>query len=132
MYLITTRALLHNIKGEFLVIQRRNERMNWELPGGKLDTKISVKDNLYKELQEEIGSSNIILESDFPLVESKVLDDGKNADNIALDIIYKGTLLSQNITLSPEHMAYRWIRIEEMKYLQFTDWMRNIILKLVK
>lgn len=132
MFLITTRALLQNIKGEFLVIQRKNERMNWELPGGKLDTNISVKDNLYKELQEEIGTADLILESDFPLVESMVLEDGYKAGEVALDIVYKGTLLSQNITLSHEHMAYRWIRIEDMKYLHFTDWMRNIILKLVK
>ena len=56
-YRVATKALIKNEKGEVLLVQENSDK--WDLPGGGLDHEEAPEDGLRRELQEEIGFSDI-------------------------------------------------------------------------
>ena len=60
-YIISVYALVQNEKGEFLLLRRsENSRTNpgkWDLPGGKVNLKETLKEAVVREVLEETGIS---------------------------------------------------------------------------
>jgi 8-oxo-dGTP diphosphatase len=110
-YIISVYALLRNEKGEFLLLKRsENSRTNpekWDLPGGKVNLKETLKEAVVREVSEETGISifpgEIAGEVSFELPKKRVIA-----------IVFDGGYVVADVKLSYEHIEYSWLSLEEI------------------
>lgn len=87
-----------------LILQKPNKK--WQLPGGHVKFKETVKQGLKREVFEETGISDF----SFSLIKK----DG----NLYL---FKGNTDVCNVKLSEEHIAYKWINTQELSKYNLTN-----------
>lgn len=126
-------ALITNSANEILIIARSlTDSMPgvWETPGGGLDMGEDPHDAVIREVKEEVGLD----------VEIKnvldVIPDANEKNNIKrflLQIFYAADLVNSNqtVTLSPEHSDYRWVKPEELKDVNTSPLLKNLLKKLM-
>ena len=109
----------------FAVLKRSRPSTNprlWDLPGGNVLYGELHMDSLKKEILEETGITETLnLEPVF--VSTRVLTD---PDIYRLFIGYKGTSLSENITISKEHTEYKWVTLEEFSNLDAKETLKEV------
>jgi molecular chaperone GrpE (heat shock protein) len=99
----------------------------WEIPGGKLEKKESIKEGLLREIKEEVGG--IELEIRRPIRARKI--EFSWGDMIFIDFLAE--LKSGEIELSEEHEEFRWETAEEIaKNDEYKEWLRDLIVKAEK
>ncbi len=110
-YRFTVRGLVEK-DGKYLLLQRsksaRGEMGYWELPGGGHDFGESPKETLKREVMEETG------------IEVEVLKpfsvwDYKRPNVQIIGISLHCRYIAGEIVLSDEHVAYKWLSLEEIK-----------------
>jgi 8-oxo-dGTP diphosphatase len=119
-------ALVRNDKGEILILQRpankRHFPNKWEFPGGKLDVGETIEQAVCREAREEAGMTvtpqSLAGAVDFLVGEYRVIM-----------LILNSTSESDRVTISNEHQAYRWIRLDEALSIDFTDQVRQFIME---
>ncbi len=115
-----------SVKGVLLVDERvvllKNERDEWELPGGKLDPGEAPEDCVVREIREELGLAvecGAILDSWVYEIRS---------DAIVLIVTYGCRLLSPaNIRISHEHKAVGLFAPDAIDALAMPDGYRRFI-----
>jgi 8-oxo-dGTP diphosphatase len=117
-------ALVHNGKGEILLLQRPAEKRNfpnqWEFPGGKLDPGESIDQAVCREVREESGLS-ITADSLAGTVEFGV------KDLRVIMLVFHATSPSDRVTISHEHQAYRWVPLAQALTMDLTQQVREFI-----
>jgi 8-oxo-dGTP diphosphatase len=114
--IIVTCAVIRNEDDEVLVVQRgeaTDHPFKWEFPGGKLAPGETEEECIIREVEEEL-SMDIIICGKLPFVEH---DYG--IKQIRLIPLICDTL--DEIPFLSEHLAYQWIKPEELMSIDFSE-----------
>lgn len=93
------------------------EFQKWSIPGGRIESGISLLENLQREIKEEIGV-------DLDLNNSRLIDavDILKPDKHVVRLTYLIEVNKQiQIVLSKEHIQYKWMNINEIRFLSNLD-----------
>lgn len=106
------------------VLLLKNERNEWELPGGRIEENEQPEECLAREVYEELGITcnveNIIDSWVFEVIKGK--------------FVFIVTYLCKcsnpdNILISEEHMEHKWVRLQEMEYMIIPEGYKESIKK---
>jgi mutator protein MutT len=100
---------------EGCVVLLKNERDEWELPGGKLELGENPEHCVVREVEEELG---------IRVVVSRILDSWQYHIREGRDVVivtYACITSNANITKSPEHKEARWFTLETVPQLRMPD-----------
>ncbi len=108
-YRISVKALvLNETRDKFLITKESNGE--WEIPGGGLDWGVDVKEELQRELQEEMGlQASWIADKPSYFLAGPMR---RFAGAYAANILYETTLEHLDFTPSDECVAIDWINKE--------------------
>ena len=116
---LAVRALITDGNGHFLILKRSDhEKTNkgrWEIPGGKMDTGESFDASLKREVLEETGLTIEILH---PAGTAEQVLPALNA----VQLVMMTGAVSGGLSISNEHSAYKWARLDEIGKLELADW----------
>ncbi len=95
-------------KGAVLLV--KNDRQQWELPGGRIETGESPEQCLNREIQEELRI-DVFVQS---IIDSKLFE--VIAGKYVFLVSYRCVMSDggARIELSDEHQEYRWFHLEEL------------------
>ena len=121
---VGVKALITNDKNEILILKAtpyitKNYPDHWDLPGGRIKENDSIKETSLKEIREELSIDNIEILEHFDTHISNLKIPLDNEIVGLLLIVYKCRLPNHNIdlTLSAEHLEYKWVSVSEAKEL---------------
>lgn len=124
--LMHQKAIVYNNKGNFLALKASYKGKRWDLPGGAIDFPEGHEDALHRELQEEAG----IQITEITPIEIQT-GYNKEQDEYIVFLGYIAKAQSENIVLSDEHTAYRWVSKESFLELDVTPYLREFVEKFV-
>jgi 8-oxo-dGTP diphosphatase len=104
---VAVNAFLLN-KNTFLLLKRAQEPLIWGPPGGKMMVDEDPVLGLKREVHEETGL-------DIMVFQPVTTWFGHFNDFALLSIDYLCTCTSKSITLSDEHIDFRWLSIENLR-----------------
>ncbi len=114
-YRIAVRGLIEK-DGKYLLLQRskpsRGEMGYWELPGGGQDFGESPQEALLREIMEE---TQLEAEVHNPISVWHYVRDNR-VQIIGMTFACKA--LGTDVVLSDEHVAYKWLTIEQIKTMK--------------
>jgi 8-oxo-dGTP diphosphatase len=106
-------AVLNN--GKLLIVQRaQNEKIaagTWECPGGKAELREELETALKREIKEETGLNADVVK----ILYAAALNTDQTKQFVILTYLCKS--VDHTVTLSQEHMDYRWVTRDEAKLL---------------
>ncbi|MFH2004258.1 MAG: NUDIX domain-containing protein [Bacteroidota bacterium] len=142
MYRKGVSAIIINKKNEFLLVNLESfEDKYFAIPGGGVEQEETLKDAVYRELNEELNiekkSLLLIGKSDLPIMIKfktiKFNDDGKEFDGMeryffGFEFIGDEKMIIPN---SGEVRSYKWIAYDELKnYLLFDNQLQETLEKI--
>ena len=98
-----------------LIMEPSNSPGKWDIPGGRIDIGENYNDALIRELKEEVGFVNVV-------VQGVVDYDIWYTEKRNLPICAIAHLISTEETdliLSHEHLSYEWVTREDLKKYTF-------------
>lgn len=115
VYHLGIKALVQNVNGDILLLQVNVKKLSgnasayWDLPGGRVQKGDTINDTLRREVEEEIGISDITDIQQIGMVLSNIripVDD----DTVGLILgVYRCSIREEcSVTLSDEHTDYGW------------------------
>ncbi|MBI4059477.1 NUDIX domain-containing protein [Candidatus Giovannonibacteria bacterium] len=115
---LSQKALVVCRKGDILLVRRskfeHSYPRKWEFPGGKIEPGASLRENLVRELGEELGKRARIKE--IVEVHDRLLPrNHSRRPGHHVIILFFRVLLEDyegEIKLSGEHSAFRWVSLE--------------------
>lgn len=138
---IGIKALITNSEGKILLLQispaklkNKEDKVYWDIPGGRIEGDDSVELTLRKELKEEIGLVEI---GDYEFFHATIANINLPTDTepvgLALFIYTVKIPANADIVLSDEHSAMKWCDPKEaaellsVKYsTDFTDKIKSL------
>jgi mutator protein MutT len=121
---ISVKGIIFNDNNVLLL---KNERDEWELPGGRLEKYEEPEECVIREIQEELGI-NCNVEN---IIDSWVYEVFEGKSVFIVTYLCKCTDTT-NILISEEHIEYKWFRIEEIKSATMPEGYKRSIQKAVK
>lgn len=116
---LSGRALIFDQNGSILILRRSEQsRSNpgmWELPGGKPNPGETFEESLRREVREETGF-------EVDLHQSAGTADQEVRGFHVVHVILIASIRSGGLTLSDEHVEFRWVKIPELSTLDRADW----------
>ena len=130
LFLIGPRATIYNTKTKKVLLLQRNDGNNvWEIPGGKRENNEDIVDALKREVQEETG----LIINEYKLVYVSPIFENHPVLKPFLNIGYLCLVDECNVTISNEHLDYKWVSVEELSsYLDkdiYNDLLNNGMIK---
>ena len=113
---ISVKSLIFDDK-RFLLI--KNERDEWDLPGGKIEKNADVIESLVREVKEEI---NVTIDNYNILYTRKYAFRGQE---ILLIVYYSEIINDDPIRLSYENTDYDFFSFSEVNGLKLTPWAKD-------
>lgn len=104
----------HRQTGKVLLIHRTSQQISgdiWEYPIGRTKQFESLADGLKREVAEETGITSIEVERPFSTFE--FMRGEHAADNEVRAIVFAATTDQEDVKLSDEHDAYKWVTADE-------------------
>ena len=110
---VGVKVLLKNKEGKYLLVRRSSKKYpevgaTWDLVGGRIDAGTSLKENLQREVREEIGLS---LEKESRLIAAQ--DILKIPGRHVVRLTYLGEIEGEP-TLNDENTEFRWFTPQEL------------------
>lgn len=122
--IVAQKAIIYNEDGKILAIRRSEDSprpLTWDLPGGNLEFGEKLKSSILREIEEEtkIEIENLLLLNIFENLDS---------DNLfRVTIGYTAKAKTIDVILSPEHIDFKWVTIEEFTKLDIYEPHRKLI-----
>lgn len=122
-------AFVYNNKKVLIV--KRSKKENFlpeycELPGGKIEFGESPEDALKREIEEE---TNLDIKIIKPYSIFSYTSNNNHKHTIDIQFIVEAVGDINKIILSDEHENFNWIKKNEINNFQFSEQMKNAILK---
>ena len=129
-YHLGVKALVKNAEGKYLLLKvnpkeltgsKNTNKDYWDLPGGRVHRGSSVDETLIREVEEELGVSDVTVVKPLGMVLSNIRIPLKDGNDVGLILsIYECTIPDDaTIILSFEHLKYEWFSpLETAKLLQ--------------
>jgi 8-oxo-dGTP diphosphatase len=126
---ISSSGLIMDQTGRILMVKRSDLDTFlpgvYELPGGGTDFNEDPIEGLKREIMEETG---IEVNVKHPLTTFSFMMEHEGVDKHTVEIIYLcGIDRDQEVRLSEEHSAFKWVYPEELATLGTTEFMGNLI-----
>ena len=126
LFLIGPRATIYNTKTNKVLLLQRNDGNNvWEIPGGKRENNEDIVEALKREVKEETG----LTINEYKLVYVSPIFENHPFLKPFLNIGYLCFTEESEISISNEHLDYKWVSVEELvNYLDkdiFNDLLKN-------
>ncbi len=109
LFKINQNIVLKNDNGEILILEKDGK---WMLPGGRLDKDELLEKGLRREIEEETGISDFVIEK----ISSVDMSDSGDTFIVIFVGHVKDVL---EIKLSNEHQDYAWIKPESLDDYSF-------------
>lgn len=114
--IIVSSALIEK-EGKFLIIQRATHDTRpgtWETPGGGLDWGEDPEVGVKREVKEECGLEVTVVE---PMKILSWTNERDGMQTHKIQLVYRCALShpDQEVVLSTEHSAYKWVDESELK-----------------
>jgi mutator protein MutT len=92
----------------------------WDLPGGGMERGEELEAGLFREVFEECG------------IEIEVLKEVGTSEYMMGDIKRLETMfickpLGLNVSLSPEHTEFRWLKYSEINQIEISDYIKKLL-----
>jgi len=104
---VSQKVIIFNKEGKFLTIRRTKTAPSnpnkWDFPGGDLDFGEDTTDGIIREIKEESG---------LEVKELKPFDVESHINKMGdfwVTIAYTAETVSEKVTLSYEHDAFKWV-----------------------
>lgn len=135
------KALIRNSVGEILLLKVNKEKLKgftgeayWDIPGGRIQKDQSIEETLKREVEEEIGVTEITNIKPFSMVLSKIrIPQGEDSVGLILGSYTCEIPNNSDIKLSEEHIESKWFspdeasKLLEVKYpIEFTEKIQKI------
>ena len=115
---VSVKSLIFDDK-RFLLI--KNERDEWDIPGGKIENNHNVIETLVREVKDEI---NITIDNYNILLAKKYLFRKQEI----IVIVYNSKITNEDpISLSFENIDYNFFSYDELNQLKLTPWAKDSI-----
>jgi 8-oxo-dGTP diphosphatase len=128
---VGVKILLKNKDEKYLVICRSAEKYpqvgaKWDIPGGRINSGISLIENLKREVMEETG---LEIASEPKLI---IAQDILKTDRHVVRLTYTG-FTDGEVKLSDEHSEYKWLSLKEISNLEPMDrYLKEVLEKFYK
>jgi ADP-ribose pyrophosphatase YjhB (NUDIX family) len=129
---VGVKVFLQNSEGKYLILERNldkytdiQKRAVWDIPGGRIEAGAPLLDNLRREVLEETG-----LEISEP-IRLITAQDILRTDKHVVRLTYTAQIVEGQLRLSDEHVAYKWLSLDELKTLENFDSFAKEALKLI-
>lgn len=115
---VSVKSLIFDDKRILLI---KNERDEWDLPGGKIENNENIIETLIREVKEElnitIGNFKILLVKKYLFRKQEIIV-----------IVYNSKITNEDpISLSFENLDYNFFSYEELNQLKLTTWAKDSI-----
>lgn len=115
---VGVKAFLKNKEGKYLFLQRSDSYAKapgeWDIPGGRINTRTPLLENLKREIQEETG---LALTKEPRLIAAQDIFAG---DKHVVRLSYIGVIEGEP-RLSEEHKGFEWFPVKVLKTLAPID-----------
>lgn len=98
------------------ILIMKNVNGFWEFPGGGVDFGEHPKESAKRECKEETG---LELKNLSLMGVTSAVYEWRGKEKHAVYIVYKGYTNNNNISISKEHVEYRWISLDEHPKFEF-------------
>ena len=128
---VGVKVIIRNSTGLYLFLERRDilpghDKTSWDIPGGRIEPNEALDDALRREVREELG---VELVGKPQLMNAQdIFVPTKNFHVVRLTYIVD--IESIDVTLSDEHIDYKWLTIEEVLQLHVEPFLKETILLL--
>ncbi len=122
-FAIAVKAFIVN-NDQVLLVKRDSKAPHkpgvWEIPGGRLTAGENPFDGLKREIMEEVGLEVEVLN---PLkIHHFTRDDGQKITMI----VFLCKPLSEEVAVSKEHSAHKWIPLDQVHFIMTSDFAEEI------
>lgn len=121
---ISIKGIILNNKDEIILL--KNERNEWELPGGRIEEGEKPEETLIREIYEELGlhctAEKLIDVWIYEVLPSKHI----------FIVTYLCNIHSlRNITISQEHLDFKWVSLDQLDKINMPEGYKVSIRKLM-
>ncbi|MCX6792694.1 MAG: NUDIX domain-containing protein [Candidatus Falkowbacteria bacterium] len=124
LYQVSLKLILKNDQGEILILKSLDDNGVfsgfYDLPGGRIDDNefnIDFTDILKREVAEEIGEVKVSIVNK-PVALGRAQSHRLNSRGTysrVLYVFFEADYHAGDITISEEHLAYKWIKLDDVK-----------------
>lgn len=107
---VAVKAVIKNKEGKFLIV-RENDR--WQAVGGRLEKGEKLEDGLRREVDEETGIKDLVIDKVVHVDEWFAKPEGELKHIVA--IFFLCATKTNEINLSDEHQEYSWVTPEDLE-----------------
>jgi mutator protein MutT len=108
------------------VLLLKNERNEWELPGGRLEVSEKPEECVIREIHEELGI-NCIVDN---IIDSWVFEVFQGKYVFIVTYLCKCNDTS-NVLISEEHLEYSWVQLKDLENVFMPEGYKQSIKKAV-
>jgi len=128
---VGVKVFLQNSEEKYLILERNldkytdiQKRSAWDIPGGRIEIGLPLMDNLKREVSEETGMQ--ISEPSRLIAAQDILRSDKHVVRLTYVAHAEG-----QPELSEEHVAFKWVSLNELKTLENLDNFAKEVLELI-
>lgn len=115
-FMVAVGAIIEHAETGLILIEQRASNLDWhpnewEIGYGRIDQFEDPEDGLKREMQEELGLTDLIIGQVFSVWH--IYRGPKKAENDLIGMTFYCQTHTSQIQLSDEHQAYQWVTPEE-------------------
>lgn len=124
---VSIKVVLYNQEIDKFLLMQRSSTREWGFVGGSIHNNENIFETLKREVAEEIGH-NVKYKVDDIIYAKRRKNKYRDFMKIAYLAFYEGG----EIILSKEHSKYNWVSVEDILAGQYSDWVKENIVKAQK
>lgn len=116
LFYLGLKCILRNQNNQVLLLKmHKNGQSFWELPGGRIQQQETPEQGLRREIEEETGIVDVsnMKHISYALSQYRVATNHKISAGLLFSL-YCATTSADHVTLSQDHVDYRWVWIEDI------------------